>query len=97
MREPFEVDELGNIYELIPFDDKTQKMLKEIDVACQDQMQEIKEEKTEAWNIGEEWYPDKETLMWLTFIKGFGIMYNRCTEAGWIKDVVLEKLLDDKN
>ncbi len=79
---------------LAPFDDETQKELRILDVACQIQMSQFKREATRKKIAGEPLEMDTETMVWVQFIKGFGKLYNRAIDAGWIQDVYLDKLAE---
>ena len=77
---------------LAEFDDKTQQLLMEVDKACQIQLEGLKEEARKASLEDKELEVSLEDLVWLKLIKAYGIMYNRCIDAGWIKDIHLEKI-----
>lgn len=76
---------------LTPFDEPTQKLLKELDTACAAQIELLREEARKASLSGDkELQVDLETLVWSRFIRGYGILYNRAIDAGWIQDIHLE-------
>ena len=81
---------VGKLRMLAPFDDEVCKLLKELDNACAVQTAMFKEEMNKASLKGEVFSPDMETLVWLKFIKGFGILYNRAIDAGWVRDILLD-------
>lgn len=72
---------------LAPFDDKTQELLIELDTACGIQMDNIKKDVKKAELYGNEFELDLETMVWMKFIKGYGILMNRAIDAGWVKGI----------
>jgi hypothetical protein len=77
-----------------PFSDNQQKLLKIVDAACQSQMKVLKEEFTRRNLAGDPLDLDPETTGWMNIITAYGLLYNRCVEAGWIDDVVLTQLTE---
>lgn len=73
---------------LAPFSDDVQALLIELDEACAVQHKNLKEEAKKASLGGKYLEVDMETLVWLKFIKGYGILFNRGVDAGWIKGVI---------
>jgi len=70
------------------FDDDTQELLKELDMACGVQMESLRKEAASKSLANEELQINTETMVWLRFIKGFGILYNRAIDSGWITGVM---------
>lgn len=77
---------------LIKFDEPTQHLLKEVDLACQAQVALMREEAEKASLAGKELEIDMETMVWVKIIKAWGILYNRAVDAGWIDDIMLEEV-----
>lgn len=75
---------------LSPFDEDTQALLKELDVACAAQINQLRADARKKSLIGEPYEADVETMVWLKFIKGYGILYNRAVDAGWLEDIIQE-------
>ena len=76
---------------LAPFDDADAKFLTEVDRACRAVMASMEEEANKASLAGEdELKLDMETIAWLKFIRGYGILYNRAVESGWLKGIVTD-------
>jgi len=76
---------------LAPFDDDDAKFLNEVDAACRAVMLGMKEEADASSLAGEsELKLDMETIAWLKFIRGYGILYNRAVESGWLKGIVTD-------
>lgn len=80
---------------LAPFNDEDALFLDQVDVACRAVMVGMEEEANAASLAGKEVLElDMETIAWLKFIRGFGLLYNRAVDSGWLKGVVTE--LPDK-
>lgn len=76
---------------LAPFNDEDALFLSEVDVACRTVMAVMEGEANAASLAGEdELKLDMETIAWLKFIRGYGILFNRAVESGWLKGVVTE-------
>lgn len=77
---------------LTKFDEPTQKLLKEVDLACKVQVEKMREEANKASLAGKELEIDMETMVWVRIIKAYGVLYNRAVDAGWIDDIMLEEV-----
>ena len=74
---------------LAPFDKGQQDRLKLVDSTCQAQMEHMKKEMQTDRLLGKDVTPDMETVAWVEIITAYGLLYNRCVEAGWIDDTYL--------
>lgn len=81
---------MSNKAVLAEFDDETQEMLKEMDVACGVQMEALRKEAQSKSLANEPLEIDTEMMVWIRVIKCYGILYNRAVDAGWIRDVLTE-------
>ena len=72
---------------LAPFDDETQEFLRLVDKACDTAIEDMKDEKRRCELTGEEFQMNYEIAAQLNMIRAFGIMYNRCVDAGWVEGV----------
>ncbi len=78
---------------LAPFNDEDAKFINEVDFACRAAMRGMHEEANALSLKGEDSMPlDMETLAWLKFIRGYGILYNRAVESGWLKGILTTDL-----
>lgn len=78
---------------LAPFNKEDAKFLNEVDYACKAVMEGMEKEATAASLAGKEVMElDMETIAWLKFIRGFGILYNRAIDSGWLRGVVTDNL-----
>lgn len=75
---------------LAPFDSETQEFLRFVDEACQNGMEMLRDEKRRCELTGEEFQLTYEVMAMLNMIRGFGILYNRCIDAGWVKGLHLD-------
>lgn len=76
---------------LVEFTEEDQQLLKQVDLACRAEAARLKEQARKSALANEEFLVDMETLAWFKIIKAYGILYNRAVDAGWVKDVHLEK------
>ena len=76
---------------LAPFNDEDALFLNQVDTACRAVMGGMEEEANAASLAGHgELKLDIETIAWLKFIRGFGLLYNRAVESHWLKGVVTD-------
>lgn len=81
---------------LAPFNATDQKFLNEVDSACRAVMAGMEEEVNAASLSGKkELQLDVETIAWLKFIRGYGILFNRAVDAGWVEGIITENLPED--
>jgi len=76
---------------LKPFSESDQKILKVVDQGCRMQAKMISDEDTRAKLAGEPLEVTPEVAAWRVMIRGFGILYNRAVDAGWVDDVITTK------
>ena len=86
---------------LAPFNDVDAKFLTEVDRACRAVMAAMEEEANKTALSGEQNMKlDMETIAWLKFIRGFGLLYNRAVDCGWLQGIVTalppKEMFDDK-
>jgi hypothetical protein len=72
---------------LAEFDDDTQEFLKFVDSACTRGIDMIGAEMRRCKLKDEEFEITPEVMATINMIRGFGILYNRCIDAGWIDGV----------
>ena len=75
---------------LAPFSDEVQDFLRFIDSACADGMKMLDKERERAENAKEENWMTPDLLATFNIIRAYGVLFNRCVDAGWIKAVHLE-------
>lgn len=76
---------------IAPFDEETNTLLAEVDIACRGQQDLIKQEAKIASLNNKPLEVDMGTLAWLKIIKAYGVLYNRAIDAGWASGVHLEE------
>jgi len=69
---------------LAPFDDETQDFLRFIDKECHRAIAELNRYKQELEEKDEAMPPD--VIAMLNMIRAYGMLFNRCVDAGWIND-----------
>jgi hypothetical protein len=72
---------------LAPFDEETQEFLKLVDSACTRGIDMLGAEMRRCKLKEEEFEVTHEVLATINMIRGFGILYNRCIDAGWVDGV----------
>ena len=74
---------------LAPFSKVQQDRLKVIDATCQAQIKQMSASIQADRLLGKEPQLDPEVAGWIEIINCYGLLYNRCIEAGWIDDTYL--------